>query len=128
MLRSWRAIPHDVSPALNALTFSSAAAAFGRPYAEPIGFRQLEAVHREVSMTDILVKGVTPHVHRDMRESVEYRLIFGICFAVFLLAGVVERLMPWSWLAPSRDRGPPLSVVQQALGAAGTCTAYAFKG
>jgi hypothetical protein len=79
-------------------------------------------------MADVLLKEVTTHGRRDSRGSLEYRLIFGVCFLVFLLAGIVERLLPWSWLAPTRDMRPPLSLIEQAWGAAGTCTAYAFKG
>lgn len=79
-------------------------------------------------MADTLLRETTTHVRRDARESLEYRLIFGVCFIVFLLAGVVERLVPWGWHVPTRDTRPPQSLLQQAWGAAGTCTAYAFKG
>lgn len=82
-------------------------------------------------MANVLAKPIAPHLRRDARDqkwSLEYRLIFGMCFLVFLLAGIVERLLPWSWLAPSRDTRLPLPLIEQAWGAAGTCTAYAFKG
>lgn len=80
-------------------------------------------------MADVLMKEGTTHTaRRDTRASLEYRLIFGVCFLVFLLAGVVERLLPWSWLTPTRDERRPSSLLDQAWGAAGTCTAYAFKG
>jgi hypothetical protein len=128
MLLSWRAIPHEVSPALTARNFTGAALVFEGASAEALGFRRLESVHREVAMTDTLSRETTTQIRRDSREGLEYRLIFGVCFVVFLLAGVVERLLPWSWHLPARDMRPALSLLQQAWGAAGTCTAYAFKG
>jgi hypothetical protein len=79
-------------------------------------------------MADTLLKETTTHIRRDARETLEYRVIFGVCFAVFLLAGIVERLLPWAWHKQTRGARPSLSLFQQAWGAAGTCTAYAFKG
>lgn len=59
------------------------------------------------------------------RSSLEYRLIFFVCFAVFMAAAIVERLMPWNWVRPTKPRR---SAFEQAKAAAGTCTAYAFMG
>jgi hypothetical protein len=79
-------------------------------------------------MADVLAKDSASHVRRDAKKSIEYRVIFPVCFAVFLLAGIFERLMPWSWFAPARHVGASSSLIEQAWGAAGTCTAYAFMG
>lgn len=79
-------------------------------------------------MADTLSREMAAHVRRESGETLEYRLIFGACFIVFFLAGVVERLLPWSWHLPTGDARRPPSLIQQAWGAAGTCTAYAFKG
>lgn len=55
----------------------------------------------------------------------EYRLIFGVCFAIFLVAAVVSRLLPWSWrLSP--DEPKRKSVVEEAYDAASTVLPYAF--
>jgi hypothetical protein len=60
---------------------------------------------------------------RVRKESVEFRIIFAATFAVFLIAGIIERLLPWNWLTRRQA-----SVVQQAWESAGTCTTYAFMG
>jgi hypothetical protein len=74
---------------------------------------------------------ITSHDERqasfDRKPSVEYHLIFAASFIIFLVAAVIERLMPWTWLNTSRDRVRP-SVFARALDAAKTCTAYAFMG
>lgn len=62
------------------------------------------------------------HVKRDALETLQFRLILVVCFGVFLLAALVERLLPWSW----RRRKP--SPIAQAWRSAHTCTAYAFMG
>lgn len=87
-----------------------------------------EAGIPEVAMTEVLTKKCASHVRRDSTKSIEYRLIFSVCFLVFLVAGAVERLSPWSWLAQEHEAGPSSSIIAQAWGAACTCTAYAFMG
>lgn len=74
---------------------------------------------------------ITSHNERqasfDRKPSLEYYLIFAASFVIFLVAAVIERLMPWTWLNTSRDRARP-SLFARALDAAKTCTAYAFMG
>jgi Antenna complex alpha/beta subunit len=65
---------------------------------------------------------------RGAKRPIEFRIIFAVCFAVFLLAAVVERLLPWKWLAPRSEGKRHLSIFEQAWEAAGTCTTYAFMG
>ena len=61
----------------------------------------------------------------DMADAIQYRVIYAVCFAVFLVAASIERLMPWTWHAHrSASRRP--SILEQAGEAAGTCTTYAF--
>jgi hypothetical protein len=55
----------------------------------------------------------------------EYRLIFGICFTVFLVAAVVSRLLPWSWKLSGTETKRK-SVVEEAHDAANTVLPYAF--
>jgi hypothetical protein len=128
MLRSWRATPYEVSPALTAHSFNGAAFSIQGTGAEASVFRRLTWFYWEVAMADTLLREATTHARHVSRESLEYRLIFGVCFIVFLLAGFIERLLPPSWRTSTRDMRPPLTLLQQAWGAAGTCTAYAFKG
>ena len=47
---------------------------------------------------------------------------------VFPVAAMLERLMPWRWLAQDTRRERHASVFREAWEAAGTCSAYAFMG
>jgi len=63
------------------------------------------------------------------KRGIEYRLIFLITFGIFLIAALVELLLPWRWFAPRRageERAG--SIFAQAKESAGRCTAYAFMG
>lgn len=73
-------------------------------------------------MAIALTKGDPPHVKRAGMETIQFRLILAVCFSVFLVAALVERLLPWSW------RRPKPSPIAHAWRAAHTCTAYAFMG
>ena len=64
------------------------------------------------------------------KASIEFHLIFLISFLFMLVATVLERMMPWTWLRKGdevevQDRR---SVIARAWGAAQTCTTYAFMG
>jgi hypothetical protein len=62
------------------------------------------------------------------RETAEFRIIFLLTFVFFLFAAIIERLMPWRWLAQGDERKRHTSVFKEAWRAAGTCTTYAFMG
>lgn len=62
----------------------------------------------------------------DMADAIQYRAIYAVCFAVFLLAASLARLMPWTWLAHPDGTTRRPSIFEQASEAAGTCTTYAF--
>jgi hypothetical protein len=59
-------------------------------------------------------------------EVIQFRLIYAICFSLFLLAAIVQRLLPWTWSARSPHAGSRRSVLEQARNAAGICATYAF--
>jgi hypothetical protein len=59
---------------------------------------------------------------RDASELIQFRVLYATCFGLFLLAGVVHRLLPWTWFG----REPSPSVFEQARNAAGVCATYAF--
>jgi hypothetical protein len=61
---------------------------------------------------------------RGASEAVQFRLLYGTCFGLFLLAGILQRLMPWKW--SSRGARGDQSVFAEARHAAGVCAAYAF--
>jgi hypothetical protein len=60
--------------------------------------------------------------------SIEYQLIFLVTFLFFVVATVIERLMPWTWLQVSEDGQRRRSIVGKAWDAAETCTTFAFMG
>jgi hypothetical protein len=63
----------------------------------------------------------------DIADAIQYRVIYTVCFVVFLAAAVIARVMPWNW--PKRKHGDTArqqSIFNQAGVAASTCTTYAF--
>ena len=64
------------------------------------------------------------HATRADGEIVQFRLIYAICFGLFLLAAVIKRLLPWTWFARAQSKRQ--SVFEQARNAAGICATYAF--
>jgi hypothetical protein len=61
-------------------------------------------------------------------DAIEFRLIFTIAFAVFLLTSVIERAMPHKWTQRAGDGEIRKSVFEQAREAAHISAAYAFMG
>jgi hypothetical protein len=59
------------------------------------------------------------------REALEYRLIFFLSFAFFLVAVLVARLVPWSQKARPGFKGNR-SIISEARAAAHTCIPFAF--
>ncbi len=62
----------------------------------------------------------------DVADAVQYRVIYVVCFAVFLAAAIIERAMPWTWHGSRPKTERRQSILEQAREAAGTCTTYAF--
>jgi hypothetical protein len=60
--------------------------------------------------------------------TIEYRLIFIVTFAVFLVAAAAENLLPHNLMARLSRQGQRKSVIQRAKDSASTCAAYAFMG
>jgi hypothetical protein len=58
-------------------------------------------------------------------DPIHFRLLYAVCFAVFLFAAVMQRLLPWTWFH-DRSNGARQSVLDQARNAAGICATYAF--
>jgi hypothetical protein len=61
-------------------------------------------------------------------DAIEFRLIYTIAFAVFLLTSVIERALPHKWSQRAGDNEVRKSVVEQAREAAHISAAYAFMG
>jgi hypothetical protein len=70
-------------------------------------------------------RGDAPTQLRRRRERREYWLIFGICFAFFIVVAVLSRLRPSTW---TRLDGSTRSVWTEAKDEARLCTAAAFQG
>lgn len=61
-------------------------------------------------------------------EAIEFRMIFSIAFAFFLLTSVLERALPHKWAARGGAGEERKSVVEQAREAAHISAGYAFMG
>lgn len=60
------------------------------------------------------------------REVLEYRLIFFLSFAFFLVAVLVARLVPWSSQRVRPGFKGHRSIISEARAAAHTCIPFAF--
>jgi hypothetical protein len=66
----------------------------------------------------------TSSFSRQRHETIEFRVLFGVCFVIFLMAAIVARILhPWRLVAKAGDRK---SVVGEARSAAHTCIPFAF--
>lgn len=61
-------------------------------------------------------------------DAFEFRLIFTMAFAFFLLTSVIERALPHKWAARAGDGEIRKSVIEQAREAAHISATYAFMG
>lgn len=68
-----------------------------------------------------------PH-RTDKSGTLEFKLIFGATFVVFLLAALVELLLPFNWFGRRGDASPRKSFIERVSDGARTCAAYAFMG
>jgi hypothetical protein len=58
-------------------------------------------------------------------ETIQFRLLYAICFGIFLSAAVIQKVLPWRWFV-SREGTIRQSIFAQARNAAGICATYAF--
>ena len=69
-----------------------------------------------------------PSAERTTRaKPLEYRLVFGVCFIVFLWAIALEHMMPRRWRQIS-GAGAQQSLLAEVKEAAHRCTGIAFQG
>lgn len=71
-----------------------------------------------MSMKAIASRRVNPELN-------QFRLLYAVCFSMFLLAAVIQRCLPWTWFG-NRDGAMRPSIFTQARNAAGICASYAF--
>lgn len=62
---------------------------------------------------------------RSAGEGFQYRLLYAICFSIFLIAAAVRKALPWRWF---RRAGGTMrqSIFAQARNAASICATYVF--
>jgi len=65
---------------------------------------------------------------RAKSDQVDFNLIFAMCFVVFLLAAIGQRLLPGYWMGGQHGIFARKSVIAQALDSARTVVPYAFMG
>lgn len=104
-----RPVAHEETPRRSSSSNTAGAAAVSRAFAS----------HAAGSRT-----AAKPKKH----DAIEFRLIFTIAFAVFLLTSVLERALPHKWSQRAGNGEAPKSVVEQAREAAHISAAYAFMG
>lgn len=61
-------------------------------------------------------------------EAWDFRLIFATSFAIFLVAAVVGRLLPWRWSPRPAGRAGSKSVIAEARATTNTFVPFAFMG
>ncbi len=61
-------------------------------------------------------------------EVSEFRLIFMVSFAIFLMVAVIERVLPSSWRSPALGLDGGKSIFGEARAAAHTFVPFAFMG
>ncbi|MEM8573836.1 MAG: hypothetical protein AAGF48_04295 [Pseudomonadota bacterium] len=67
----------------------------------------------------------TISARRGEADSLQFRVLYVICFGIFLFAATVQALLPWRWF--SRAEGEVQhSILAQAKNAAGICAGYVF--
>ena len=77
-------------------------------------------------ISDIAVR--RPAIDKMARSKpLEYRLVFGVCFIVFLWAIAIEHMMPRRWRQIS-GAGAQQSLLAEVKEAAHRCTGIAFQG
>jgi hypothetical protein len=66
-----------------------------------------------------------PVARRGEVEGLQFRLLYAICFSLFLIAAAIQRVLPWRWLGRAGGTAHH-SVFAQARNAAGICATYVF--
>jgi hypothetical protein len=61
-------------------------------------------------------------------ETSEFRLIFMVSFAIFLMVAVIERVLPSSWRSHALGHDGGKSIFGEARAAAHTFVPFAFMG
>lgn len=77
-------------------------------------------------MEHMLLTAARPR-NRKKAEAFSYKLVFTVCFVVFLMAMTIESIVPHRWRRMAGYRGAG-SIWSDATEAAGSCAAIALQG
>ncbi len=91
----------------------------------PSAARHLETEGR--TMVNVAGECIATKRRRDVSDALQFRLLYATCFGVFLVSGLLMRLLAWIRFAGAR-RAERQSIFQQARNSAGLCATYAFMG
>ena len=80
-----------------------------------------------VGFVDGMARRIPPARKKRVTEAATYKIVFSVCFTVFLWAMAIERLVPRQWRTLS-DESSTTSLWRTAKDAAHSCTAIAFQG
>ena len=64
--------------------------------------------------------------HRGEAGPIQFRILYSICFSIFLVVAAMRRLLPWTWFAERGNAMRRQSIFGEARNAAGICATYAF--
>jgi hypothetical protein len=78
-------------------------------------------------MTEMTMTG-THSASRTRKDSLGFRLIFASTFLIFLMAAVVDRLVPLRWIMGAAKSENYMAIFAEAKAAAATYTPFAFMG
>lgn len=67
----------------------------------------------------------TSIVKRHEADSLQFRLLYTICFGIFLIAAAVQALLPWRWFGKVEGIARH-SIFAQARSTAAICAGYVF--
>lgn len=65
---------------------------------------------------------------RSGKDTLGFRLIFASTFLIFLLAAVIDRLVPLRWIMGAAKSENYMAIISEAKSAAATYTPFAFMG
>ena len=96
-------------------------------------FPVIPHLHAERHNREVTSMSDYAHTGRRSKPSVEgnafeSRLMFGACYALFLIRAVAVRLMPWREAAMFRKFGKRESIFREASSAASVMVASSFMG
>lgn len=80
---------------------------------------------RSTEMREEAMSMHMPITRRGEVEGLQFRLLYAICFCLFLIAAAIQRVLPWRWLGRAGATAHH-SVFTQARNAAGICATYVF--